>query len=199
MPTRIETNYFELAFYIIGSFGGAGAIILAVSSWLGKIWANRVMEKDRANYSKELEKLRAELEKSNNKEIEEIKNELSIYKEQYLKGFNDKINIYRMVVDIVSEALGEFNAAELTKIPLNIKTLNQIDRLRIKAYGYLAMMAPQNVMDKQDVLMDYLLNVAYSNEKYDWKRTRAYSLDLLNEIRKDLKFDENPITYNGKL
>lgn len=37
---------FEVAFAIIISMGGGGAIIFALSSWLGKIWAQRIINKE---------------------------------------------------------------------------------------------------------------------------------------------------------
>ena len=39
-------------------------IVAALSSWLGKVWADRLMQRDRAKYSEELEKLRSSLEQS---------------------------------------------------------------------------------------------------------------------------------------
>ena len=33
-------------------------LLLACSSWLGKVWANRILESEKSKYSKELESLR---------------------------------------------------------------------------------------------------------------------------------------------
>jgi len=40
------------------SVGGASAIILALSSWLGKVWANRILESDRARFQAQLDKMK---------------------------------------------------------------------------------------------------------------------------------------------
>ena len=48
---------------IIGSVGGAAVIIVALSTWLGKVWANRILESDRARYASELENLKSDLSK----------------------------------------------------------------------------------------------------------------------------------------
>ncbi len=48
----------QLAAAILASIGSAGAIFLGLSSWLGKIWANRILESDRAKYQKEIEELK---------------------------------------------------------------------------------------------------------------------------------------------
>lgn len=52
---------FELSFAILGSLGGGGAIIFGFSGWLGKVWANRLMEKEKAGYAQEIESLRSRL------------------------------------------------------------------------------------------------------------------------------------------
>ncbi|MCG2772954.1 MAG: hypothetical protein L6277_12805 [Desulfobacterales bacterium] len=51
-------NFYQIAFILISSFGGAGAIILCLSSWLGKVWANRILESDKAKYIRELDEIR---------------------------------------------------------------------------------------------------------------------------------------------
>lgn len=51
----------ELSGVILGSLGGGAAIIFGFSSWLGKVWANRLMEKEKAAHAQELESLRSRL------------------------------------------------------------------------------------------------------------------------------------------
>jgi hypothetical protein len=51
----------ELSGVILGSLGGGAAIIFGFSSWLGKVWANRLMTKEKAEYAQELESLRNRL------------------------------------------------------------------------------------------------------------------------------------------
>ncbi len=51
----------ELSGVIIGSLGGGAAIIFGFSSWLGKVWANRFMTREKAEYAQELESLRSRL------------------------------------------------------------------------------------------------------------------------------------------
>ena len=52
----------EVAATILLGLGGAGFIIIACASWLGKVWANRILEADRLKYGKELELLRGNVE-----------------------------------------------------------------------------------------------------------------------------------------
>ncbi|MEA3404506.1 MAG: hypothetical protein U9R28_02065 [Pseudomonadota bacterium] len=51
----------ELSGVILGSLGGGAAIVFGFSSWLGKVWANRLMDKEKAQHSQELESLRSRL------------------------------------------------------------------------------------------------------------------------------------------
>ena len=51
----------EIIGVVLGSFGGAAAIIFWLSSWLGKVWANRILEQDKPKYEKELEAIKVEL------------------------------------------------------------------------------------------------------------------------------------------
>lgn len=47
------------------SIGGGGAIVLGLSSWLGKVWADRLMESEKATHDRDLERLRSELQHIN--------------------------------------------------------------------------------------------------------------------------------------
>lgn len=55
------TNIFSVAAAVLASLGGGAVIIFAFSNWLGKVWANRLMERDRAQYEREIESLKSEL------------------------------------------------------------------------------------------------------------------------------------------
>jgi hypothetical protein len=48
---------------VIGSVGGGAVLVLAFSSWLGKVWANRIADAERARFSQELEGYRAQLQR----------------------------------------------------------------------------------------------------------------------------------------
>lgn len=47
---------------IILPVGGTGAIIVGLGAWLGKLWANRILDIEKARHARELEKLKSELE-----------------------------------------------------------------------------------------------------------------------------------------
>ena len=57
---------------------------------------------------------------------------------------------------------------------------DEFNEQRIRVYGYLAMLAPQSVMDAQDQLMDYLLKIANRADEYEWEKVIGLTLNLLN-------------------
>ena len=68
-------------FGILGSVGGGGAIVAGLSSWLGKVWANRLMAEEKAKYEKELERLTKQLERKNYVSKVRFDAEFAIYRE----------------------------------------------------------------------------------------------------------------------
>jgi len=182
------------------SIGGGGVIVLGLSSWLGKVWANRLMESEKATHARDLEKLRSELQRTNEVELSNLKGELDIYKQKHLRGHEDKVQIYRLAVDVVSDLLGDLDLHQQASVDATtrLQRWNQFNRGRMRAYGYLAMLAPQSVMDASDALFDHLIQVSHG-QPYEWPKVRELVLGLLNEVRKDIGFDPSPIEYRGIL
>lgn len=54
---------FQIAAAIIASVGGASLIVAGASTWLGKVWANRLMQQDIAKYNELLANLNSNLKK----------------------------------------------------------------------------------------------------------------------------------------
>lgn len=52
---------FEVALAILGSLGGGAIIIFGFSNWLGKVWADRLMQREKFQYAQDLEDLRQRL------------------------------------------------------------------------------------------------------------------------------------------
>ena len=78
-------DIFKISGAIIGSVGGAAVIIIGLSTWLGKVWANRILEQDKLRYSSELEKIKNELKS----ETEKRNFVFSLYFEGQFKLYND--------------------------------------------------------------------------------------------------------------
>lgn len=168
--------------YILVSLGGAGAIIVGLSSWVGKIWANKFLESEKAKHSHDLEALRSDL---------------AAMREQQSRKLNDRMEVYRDIASIVADMLAEFDLAEEKKQALTSEAFDRFNRNRMIAYGRLALMAPQSLMDKFDGLCDQLLSAGNGETPYVFSEIREHCLACLNEMRKDLGFDNSEITYNG--
>ncbi|MGG1638734.1 hypothetical protein [Paenibacillus sp. NRS-1760] len=87
---------------VITSIGGASLVIVGISSWLGKVWANRILEKDRLRYTKTLEEIRlgyskdleekkAELEKSNTLFFRYSEHQFNLYTDLYRSLYDLKV------------------------------------------------------------------------------------------------------------
>lgn len=76
-----------------GTYIGGGitatAIIISLSSWLGKVWANRILEQDKAKYKLQVDTLLQDLRTRENKELFvhqlQFEKEFEVYKELWGK------------------------------------------------------------------------------------------------------------------
>jgi len=170
----------------IASIGAGGALVFSLSSWLGKVWANRIMEGERHQLVMALEK---------------TKRDFDVIKETTLRFQNDKLFTYRAVIEVVSRLLATFDSHQFGRLEVQEAgaRFDEFNEQRLRVYGYLAMIAPQAVMDAQDNLMDYLLMIANGNAPYEWVKVREKAIIMLNVIREDVGIDKSPISYNGAL
>lgn len=81
--------------------GGGGLLIFALSSWLGRIWATRIMERERTALTISIEQARAELTRSIEREKAELaefheahKSELQELSSQRQDALNRKRDVY---------------------------------------------------------------------------------------------------------
>ena len=83
-------DVFEISAAILASLGGSSAIIFGLSSWLGKVWANRILEKEKLEHNRELEKYRKDL----SEELERVRsiNDKALYVSKV--HYNNEYRIY---------------------------------------------------------------------------------------------------------
>lgn len=106
---------FELIGAVFASIGGAGAIIFALSSFFGKMWANKLLEKQKAEYQKDIEDYKSAL----SRELENV------------KASNEKLTyITKVQYDIEISAIRDLNCKAhklavicFTVVPSEIKEL----------------------------------------------------------------------------
>lgn len=93
-------DVFYLVSSVFISIGGASAVIIGLSSWLGKVWAMKILEKDKSKYQKELEQLKHEM----NIEISRIGNiagkKLFIHTVQFKKEFEIYEELWAKLVEL---------------------------------------------------------------------------------------------------
>jgi hypothetical protein len=89
------THVFSVAAAILTSVGGASAIIFFLSSWLGKVWANRILEQDRARYGEELARLKGEVEAANRKFQAELDKRIYVHRVHFETEFGALKEIWK--------------------------------------------------------------------------------------------------------
>jgi hypothetical protein len=57
----MTSDALSIAASIVAAFGGGAVLVFALSSWLGKVWANRLMEGDKARHAIDLKALESDL------------------------------------------------------------------------------------------------------------------------------------------
>lgn len=168
---------------VVVSLGGAGFLIIALSGWLGKVWADRVLQ---------------DVISKNERMLEELKKELDLLKQKELTRHFDKLAVYKDIIHLVSEMLRELEAVasgkqkEITPDVERSFSLN-----RNKVYGYISLTSTQEVMDKYNDMIGFLIPVIYEGKKETWGDMRVKADALLNSMRFDLGISEGDISYRG--
>lgn len=194
-------DIWQIALAVVAALGGGGFIVLRLSSFLGKLWADRLMMDEKAEHDRQLERLRSELQRSTSVELEQLKKHLEVAAATHLRETSDKLAAYREIVDLVTEVLGDFDEFSRSGVPFadGAERRDRYNRKRIKIYAQMAMFAPQSVMDAYDALSAHLLLVADGKSPYVWANVRDLGIRLINEVRKDIGLDKSPILYKAAL
>ena len=99
----------EIAGAILVSLGGGGAIVVGLSSWLGKVWANRILENEKSAHSKELESYKSQLEVQLAKLEAAQEKALYISKVQYDKEFCIYCEIWEAMSECIAVSAGFYS------------------------------------------------------------------------------------------
>lgn len=86
---------------LLVSLGGGATIIFGFSNWLGKLWASRLMEKEKAEYGRELETLRNRLTLDAESYKIKLKKSEFIFQKQY-EATSEYIAMYRSFIPTYS-------------------------------------------------------------------------------------------------
>lgn len=175
-------------------------VLLSALGWLFRnlIYA-RLSAAVKHEYEIRIKNLEAELQRQNNETFSKLQNELDILREKELGGYKDKIQIYRLVIDVWAELYSNLQSA-FKKQVFDQSIIDRYNLGWVRCYGYLSMLAPQGVMDAFDQLNDYILKVITGRTPLqEWAVTRRYALAFLNSVRKDVGLVQSPVEYRGDL
>lgn len=171
------TEIFEVAGAMILALGGGSAIVIVLSGWLGKVWADRLMAQQTARHQSDLETLRAQLKAELNRTG---------------KTFHEKIQLYKEVSGPIVELIAQAQSQELTG-----EDLKGFERNRLKTTALLALFAPISVFDAYNDVIDYIYDSMEGKEQYTFSRFRDLTLRFLSEVRRDVGLYDDDVTYKG--
>jgi hypothetical protein len=95
------SDLFSVATAVLVSIGGAGGVLMLLSSWLGKVWAERILGREKADLTKSIETIKAELTRSIEREKAEMarlheahRSQLQELSTQRIDALNRKRDVY---------------------------------------------------------------------------------------------------------
>lgn len=183
---------------VLASLGGGGVIVFGFSNWLGKVWADRLMQKERQEHAIQLEQLRNSLRLASEEQLASLRSQLEITRETLVREHLDRVTIYRGAIDLIVEVVAKIEMIlQQRRDGLNDDELYNFEVQRLRVYAYLAMHAPQSVMDAYDTLSDAILAFIYDGAEVTWEHFRDLATECLNEVRSDIGIRPDPITYRG--
>lgn len=164
----------HVAAAIILSIGGSGLIVIGLSSWLGKLWADRLMARETQRHSKQLENLRSQLQ---------------TLADRHSQNYRHKIELYKEVANPLVELIVKAQHAGLTK--------QDFDTARLSTTALLGMFAPTSVFNSYNNLIDYVYDAFEGKKTWSYPVFRVHALELLSLIRTDIgitRIQRNPLT-----
>lgn len=185
----------------LGLLGGVAAVVGALSAWIGKLWADRILSRESSEHQSRLKELESSLRHQVDAQLAQVNFELGTLKEKTLKAHADKLVCYGFAIDGVAKLLAEFSAF-VNDVP-GARSFDEafvdFDSARIRAYGHMALVAPQSVMTAYDTLVEYFISVRNGEVQADWKKGRELALAWINAARTDMGVDPTPVRYEGTL
>ncbi|EGR0261289.1 TPA: hypothetical protein ACGFXO_003534 [Vibrio cholerae] len=172
----MSTTAFEIAQAVLLSVGGGGIIIFALSSFLGKIWAQRILQNEKQEHDKELSQFKAQLDSL-------------VQKDNF--NYQQKLELYKVVGSPLIEIV-----ALISKNGLTMEHIDEFDRQRLHITAQLALFAPQAVFHSFSDMIDYIYD-SLEQGNYSFHIFRDKALIFLSEMRKDIGIYGDEISYKG--
>lgn len=125
------SDVFKVIFSMLASVGAASLIIFGLSNWLGKVWANRILEKEKSRYQKDIEKYKSELEELKTNSLRYSGRQFELYN-QLWKVLCDLEDI----ADVLWDRTGQNNLEQFISNLLNAKKEVKRSRLFLEDEHY---------------------------------------------------------------
>lgn len=123
---------FEIAGAVLVSLGGAGAVLFTLSGFLGKIWANRIMEKEKAELDKDIEKYKNKLDTELQRLSFANDRAIHVSKNQYEKEFQFYTEIWESLIELTNRTLNLFPLME--NVPKDQEELKKFKIVKYDEY-----------------------------------------------------------------
>lgn len=123
-----------------------------------------------------------------------------IEKLKRVKMNEDKLAIYKIVVDMFSECLSDIEQAfenESLSTYLLSENGRRFNQQRMKTYGYLCIYGSQESITAHEKLVKYIFDTLEGKIKGNWREMRENAMELLNTFRKDFDNESGSVKYTG--
>lgn len=186
---------------VLKQLGGAVAIAAGAVSVGCTIWTARIARNEQAEHDQALARLEAGLKGKIDLLLAAEQSKLDLLQERAKRLHDDKLACYAKAIALIAEF-----AAEADEVRMGLRTDQdfrdayvRFNRDRLPAYSHMALVAPQAVMDAFDRLVEYILQLMRGDNVYDFPSVRRLALNWINEARKDIGINSDPIEYRGRL
>ncbi len=165
------SDLFKLSGAIFISIGGSSVVIVAISSWLGKVWANRIFEQDKLKYTTELENIKNQLLIENQKQ----QFMFTLYFEGQFKIYNDlwiALIELQSEVDKLWENASSGNLRSFVRAIKKAKTQIMSSAILIEQEHYEQIMLNLNAFEDYQIGKEKLINFRndnYYNDNIDYQ------------------------------
>jgi hypothetical protein len=174
---NLSAQPFEVAQAVLLSLGGGALIVFALSSFLAKVWAQRILQSEKSEHDKEINLFRSQLE---------------ALSERHSLNYQQKLDLYK----VVAAPLVELVAMLVKEEGLNQDHLHEFNRQRLHITAQLALFAPRSVFDAFNNMIDYIYD-SLEQENYDFHTFRTKALMFISEMRRDIGIYDDDVSYSG--
>lgn len=181
---------------VLNSLGGGVLILSAFCALFGKIIINRLKHKEVSEHELKLSEFRAKLNKELETYLPAVSSFYEVTQTKHLKIFEEKLQTYKKIVERISEILANFDL-HINLPPIELDQQRNLSHQRYRQFinerndiiANLTLIAPYDVVDAADDLLEHLRQIAEGIQDWEWSVIKNKSGVLLDRMRLDLKIE----------